>query len=156
MNNGSQAVEMACEEALGKPLAVMLSGIVERFVDAKMVRADISTALYRISTDVGGPALVKWTVDRSRKALAAVIRLRQTWSSRHRFAIEMMLSAMSGAVRSVLEAGATPATVAKLRKHLVLLCQSYMTPQVTSVPFAAVTATPKDLTTTWAPSRAQP
>ena len=73
-----------------------------------------------------------------------------------RFAIEMMLSAMSGAVRSVLEAGATPATVAKLRKRLVLLCQSYMTPQVTSVPFAAVTATPKDLTTTWAPSRAQP
>ena len=138
MNKGSKAVEMACEEARGKPLPEMLSDVVQRFVDAKMARADISKALYRISTDVGGPALVKRTVDRSRKALEAVIQTAPELSQPpDKFAIEMMLSAMSGAVRSVLEAGATPAMVAKLRKHLVLLCQSYMTTQVIGVPCAS-------------------
>ena len=42
------------------------------------------------------------------------------------FAIDMMLSAMSGAMRSALEAGASPAMFRKVREHLVLLCQSYM------------------------------
>jgi len=37
-----------------------------------------------------------------------------------------MCSAMAGAMRSVLEAGPSPAMVRKLREHLVLLCQSYM------------------------------
>ena len=130
MNKGSEAVEMACIQAHGKPLSVMLSDVVQRFVDAKMVRADISTALYRISTDVGGPALIKRTVDRSRKALDAMIRTAPDIDQPpDTFAIEMMLSAMSGAIRSVLEAGASPTMVTKLRKQLVLLCQTYMATQ---------------------------
>jgi hypothetical protein len=38
----------------------------------------------------------------------------------------MMLSAMSGAMRSALESGASAAMFRKLREHLVMLCQSYM------------------------------
>jgi len=38
----------------------------------------------------------------------------------------MMLSAMSGAMRSALETGASAAMFRKMREHLVLLCQSYM------------------------------
>jgi len=37
-----------------------------------------------------------------------------------------MLSAMSGAMRSALEASASPAMFRKTREHLVLLCQSYI------------------------------
>lgn len=43
-----------------------------------------------------------------------------------KFTVETMLAAMSGAMRSVLEAGAPPAMMRKLRGHLVLLCQSYL------------------------------
>jgi hypothetical protein len=43
-----------------------------------------------------------------------------------KFAVEIMLSAMGGAMRSLLESGPTPATVRKSREQLVLLCQSYM------------------------------
>ncbi len=132
MTKGSEAVEVACKEARGKPLADMLNHVVQRFIDAKLVRADISTALYRISTDIGGPALVKRTVDRSRKALESVIQTAPDISQPpDQFAVEMILSAMSGALRSVLEAGASPAMVAKLRIHLVLLCQTYMVAQTT-------------------------
>lgn len=42
------------------------------------------------------------------------------------FAIQMMFAAMAGATRGVLETGVSPATLGKLRNHLVLLCQSYM------------------------------
>ncbi|HYL13923.1 MAG TPA: hypothetical protein VEV41_12855 [Terriglobales bacterium] len=44
-----------------------------------------------------------------------------------KFAIEMMLASMPGAMRSVLEAGGSAAKMRKLREHLVILCQSYMT-----------------------------
>ena len=64
---------------------------------------------------------------RQRKLLEAMFQTApDTESPPDRFAIEMMYSAMAGAIRSVLEAGASPTMVRKLREHLVLLCQSYM------------------------------
>ena len=121
------AVELACECARGKRLSEMVQHVVEKFVDAKMQRTDISTALYRVSAEVGGPALVKRTAERSRRALEAMLKTAPDAASQpERFAIQMMFSAMAGATRSVLEAGATPMMVQKLRDHLVLLCKSYM------------------------------
>jgi hypothetical protein len=43
-----------------------------------------------------------------------------------KFAIDIMLAAMAGAMRSLLEASPTSATVRKSREQLVLLCQSYI------------------------------
>jgi hypothetical protein len=80
-----------------------------------------------VSAEVGGPALVKRTAERSRRALEAVLKTAPDAALQpERFAIQMMFSAMAGATRSVLEAGATPMMVQKLREHLVLLCKSYM------------------------------
>ena len=104
-----------------------MKDVVEAFVDAKMERTDISTALYRIAAEVGGPALVKRTGQRSQKALQAMLGTAPDAMLRQeKFAIQMMFSAMAGTTRSVLEAGASPAMVRDLRDHLVLLCQSYM------------------------------
>jgi hypothetical protein len=62
-----------------------------------------------------------------RKALEAMFQTASdTESQPDRFAIDMMCSAMAGVIRPVLEAGASPVMVRKLREHLVLLCQSYM------------------------------
>ncbi|HEV3332575.1 MAG TPA: TetR/AcrR family transcriptional regulator [Bryobacteraceae bacterium] len=121
------AVEAACERGRHRPLLEMVREVVTRFVDAKMERADISMALYRIAAEVGGPALIKRAGQRQRKALEAMLQTApDTNSPPDRFAIEMMCSAMGGAMRFVLEAGAPPAMVRKLREHLVLLCQWYM------------------------------
>jgi hypothetical protein len=121
------AVETACQRAGGKPLMEMVKDVSEAFVDAKMRRTDISTALYRIAAEVGGPALVKRTGQRSQKALEAMLRTAPDAAlPQDKFAIQMMFAVMAGATRSVLEAGASPAMVRKVRHHLVLLCQSYM------------------------------
>jgi hypothetical protein len=43
-----------------------------------------------------------------------------------KFAIDILLAAMAGVMRSLLEAGPTSATVRNSREQLVLLCQSYI------------------------------
>jgi AcrR family transcriptional regulator len=126
-NAVAERVEAACERACHKPLAEMIKEMVEAFVDAKMERADVSVALYRVSADVGGPTLIKRISQRSRKAVEAMLQTApDTESPADRFAIDMMLAAMAGAMRSLLEAAPSLGTVRKLREQLVLLCQSYM------------------------------
>jgi AcrR family transcriptional regulator len=123
----SRAVEVACVGACHKPMSEMIRLVVESYVDVKMQRADISIALYKVAPDVGGPALVKQAGQRLRKAIESMLLTTPDLKlSPDRFVIDMMLSAMSGAMRSALEAGASPATFRKMREHLVLLCQSYM------------------------------
>jgi AcrR family transcriptional regulator len=123
----SRVVEIACEDACHKPMSEMIRLLVEAYVDVKMHRADISIALYKVAPDVGGPALVKRTGLRLQKAVESMLLTAPDLKlSPDKFAIDMMLSAMSGAMRSALEAGASPAMFRKMREHLVILCQSYM------------------------------
>jgi AcrR family transcriptional regulator len=122
----ASAVETACEQARDRPLAEMIRTVVEAFVDAKLERADISLALYQIAADVGGPALVKRVGQRSRKALERMLQTAPELDAPlDKFAIEMMSAAMAGTTRYVLEAGASPAMIRGLRRHLVVLCHSY-------------------------------
>jgi AcrR family transcriptional regulator len=127
MDKVAQAVESACTGACHQPMSEMIRRVVEAFVDVKMQRADISVALYRVAPDIGGSAVVKQTGQRLRKAIESMLLTAPDLKlSPDRFAIDMMLSAMSGAMRSALETGASPAMFRKIREHLVLLCQSYM------------------------------
>ncbi len=126
----SSAVELASEQARHKPLAEMIRTVVEAFVAAKLERIDVSVALYQCAADVGGPALVKRMGQRSRKALEGVLQTAPDIDAPpDRFAIDMMFAAMAGATRHVLEAGASPAMTRGLRRHLVILCESYMCAQ---------------------------
>src|ERR1700756_5511033 len=90
----SRAVEVACEDACHKPMSEMINLVVEAYVDVKMQRADISVALYKVAPDVGGPALVKRTGQRLRKAIESMLLTASDMKlSPDRFAIDMMLSA---------------------------------------------------------------
>ena len=134
MDKVALAVEVACVEARHKPMSEMVRRVVEAYVDVKMHRADISVALYKVAPDVGGLALVKQTGQRLRKAVESMLMTAPDLKlSSDRFAIDMMLSAMSGAMRSALETGASAATFRKMREHLVLLCQSYMAAAIAEI-----------------------
>jgi len=126
----ASTVEAACAEACDRPLADMIKHVVEAFVDAKMARIDISVALYHIATTVDGPTLARRMSQRSRKALEAMLQTAPDVAAPpDKFAVEMMVAAMAGATRYVLEAGATPTMIRNLRRELVVLCQSYMSAQ---------------------------
>ncbi|MFZ0885751.1 MAG: TetR/AcrR family transcriptional regulator [Candidatus Acidiferrales bacterium] len=127
LNRVTARVEAARESACHQPLAEMIKEMVEAFVEAKLERPDISVALYRVAGDLGGPALVKRAGQRSRKAVGAMLQtVTDIKFPPDKFAVDIMLAAMAGAMRSLLEAGPSPATVRKSREQLVLLCQSYM------------------------------
>ena len=122
------AMESACERHRHQPLGTMIEAVVKAFVDAKMERADISTALYLIASDLDGAALVAKTGKRGRAALSSMLATAPDVRFEHpEFITQMLYSAMGGAIRAVLEAGATPKMVRALRIHLVLLCHSYLT-----------------------------
>jgi AcrR family transcriptional regulator len=124
----ASAVEAACVRARGQPLAEMMKGVVQAFVDAKMERTDISNALYRVAAEIDGPALAQRMSQRSQNALQAMLRTAPDAAIHdEKFVIQMMVAAIAGTTRSVLEAGASPAMVRNLREHLALLCQSYLT-----------------------------
>jgi AcrR family transcriptional regulator len=128
LNKVAVAVESACEQAYHKPLTDMIRQLVEAYVTVKMDRADISVALYKVAPAIGGAALVERVGRRLRKGIEAMLQTAPDVElPPDKFAIEMMLAAMSGTMRSALEAGASPATFRKKREHLVVLCQSYMT-----------------------------
>jgi len=126
----ASAVESACHRVRRKPLREMIKTVVEAFVDAKLERTDVSVALYQFAADTGGPALAKGMGQRCRNALAAVLQTAPDIASpTDAFAIEMMFAAMAGTMRHVLEAGASPEMMRNLKRHLVVLCQSYMSAQ---------------------------
>lgn len=123
----AQAVEDACEHVREKPLTEMIKQVVEAFVNTKIARADISIALYKVAPDIGGLALVNRVTQRMRKSIVRMLESApDIHTSPDEFAVQTMLAAMSGAMRSVLETGGSPAMMRKLREHLVLLCQEYM------------------------------
>lgn len=127
LNSVAGRVEAACEAACRKPLAEMIKEMVVAFVDAKMERPDISVVLYQVSANVGGPALIRRNSQRTRKAVEAMLQTApDTKSPPDKLAIDIMLAAMAGAIRSLLEAEPSPGAVRKSREQLVLLCQSYM------------------------------
>ena len=127
LNTVTKAVEAACVLSKGRPMAAIVKNVIEAFVDAKMKRTDVSNALYRISADIGGPELVRRLNKRSQKAFeAALMTATDVIWRKDQFTIQMLLAAMAGATRSVLEAGATPKMAKELRHHLVLLCQAYL------------------------------
>ncbi|HEY4053607.1 MAG TPA: TetR/AcrR family transcriptional regulator [Terriglobales bacterium] len=127
MDRVAGAVESACEHACNRPLAEMIKEVVGAFVDVKMNRADISVALYHVAADIGGPALVKKAGARMRKALDAMVQTAPDLTSPpDKCAVDTMLAAMSGVMRSLLETSPAPTMVRNIRQQLVLLCQSYM------------------------------
>src|ERR1700722_2278568 len=138
LENVAAQVEAACERACQQPLAEMIQEMVEAFVDAKMKRADVSVALYKVAADVGGPVLIKRIHQRLRKAVEALLATAtDIESAPDKFVVDTMLSAMAGAMRALLESGPSPATVRKAREQLVLLCQSYMAAATAMTPGAA-------------------
>src|SRR5215469_6801228 len=56
LDKTSSAVEAASRRSHGLPLSEMIRNVVEAFVDAKMQRPDVATALYQAMPNAAGPA----------------------------------------------------------------------------------------------------
>ncbi len=123
----TEAVEQVCTRHRGCPLELMIEGLVKAYVDAKLCRAEVSSALYKISAELDGTALSGSVQQRSRIAIASML-LTATDKCIEDVEIKaaMLSSAMAGAMRAFLEAGTYPGPEESLRRELVLLGRGYL------------------------------
>jgi AcrR family transcriptional regulator len=123
----TSAVELACRRNHGQPVSTMIESVVEALVDAKMERSDISMAFYAIANGVQERALVDKAGKRAQAAIASMLATAPNAKFADLpFTSLMLFSAMGGATKAVLEAGASPRMARLLRKQLVLLCQGFL------------------------------
>jgi AcrR family transcriptional regulator len=127
LSNVALAVESACRRNHGQQVSTMIESVVHAFVDAKVERSDISMALYPVATGPETMALVNKIEKRGRIALASMLATASDAQFNDlRFTCQMLVSAMGGATRTVLETGASPKMLVLLRKQLILLCQGFL------------------------------
>jgi AcrR family transcriptional regulator len=129
----AEAVESACRACRGATVKVLVAAVVEAFVNAKLERTDISTALYAAASEPEGAAVVRRVSKRGQRALtAALAEAAGAPVGDIEFVALMLYSAMAGATRAVLEAGAPAKMVVRLREELLVLCQGYAARSVRS------------------------
>jgi AcrR family transcriptional regulator len=120
------AVETVCRAHRGTSIKVLVAAVAEAFVDAKLERADVSTALYTAGSQPEGAELVRRISKRLHRALTlALSEATKTTVDEIEFVALMIYSAIAGATRAVLEAGAPAKMVAQLHAQLPILCQAY-------------------------------
>ena len=121
------SVEQACEVLRHQPLADMVVGLVKAFVDAKTAHVEESKALYLVAAELDAAKLVEQISERMRKATASMlgsaVDARFDDLSMVSF---MVMSAMVGPTRAVLEGRAPPKMLQALRMQLVTLCDAYL------------------------------
>jgi AcrR family transcriptional regulator len=130
-----EAVESACRANRGAAVKVLVVAVVDAFVNAKLERTDVSTALYATASEPQGAAIVRRLSKRVHRALtAALAEATSTAVEDMEFVAVMFYSAMAGATRAVLEAGAPAKMVVRLREELLVLCQGYAAKSVRFAP----------------------
>jgi AcrR family transcriptional regulator len=122
----AEAVEHACHANRSAAVPVLVAAVVEAFVNAKLERRDVSTALYAAASEPEGAAVVRRLSKRVHRTLtAALAEAAGATLGDMEFVALMFYSAMAGATRAVLEVGAPAKMVVRLREELLVLCQGY-------------------------------
>jgi AcrR family transcriptional regulator len=121
-------IEQTCLAVRGRPLPEMARVVANVFIDAKLQRPDVSKALYAIAEQQDGAALVARATREATKFITAMLATAPDVRKPAdvELAATMLLGAMVGAVRQLLETEAAPRQIAKVRAHLVLMCVAYL------------------------------
>src|SRR6266481_1777088 len=69
----AEAVESACRACRGAAVKTLVGAVVEAFVNAKLERTDISTALYAAASEPQGAAIVRRLSKRVHRALTTAL-----------------------------------------------------------------------------------
>jgi AcrR family transcriptional regulator len=122
-----EAVERACRELTGKPLGEMATGLIEGFLQAKMMSAKTSLAMYSVSSDMDGAKIVRLMEARSNKAIAAMLASSSDALNKDPQMVAAVLQgAIAGVKRRLLESGAREKDFEDVRKELLFMATAYL------------------------------
>lgn len=121
------AVERVCREQTGKTLQGMASALINTFLEAKMKDGKASVALYSVSSDVDGAKIAQQMGVRANEAIVTMLAsARESLAKDPQLVASMLLSAMAGVSRRLLESRAPEKEFDTLRQELVFLVSSYL------------------------------
>ncbi len=130
----SLAVGAAALSVQGQPLASMVAAVVDAFVRAKTANVDEARALYAVASELDTADLVKDVAQRGRDLLAALLEtapgVRFEAPALTAF---MLVGAMVGTTRAMLDEGATTEMLAALPGQLTSMCLGYLQREASDV-----------------------
>ena len=123
----AEAVEQVCREQQGQTLRQMATALVEGFLAAKMRNVKESVALYSVSSDVDGAKIARQMGTRSEEAITAMLAsAADPLAKDPRWVASMLLGAMGGVSRKLLESPVPETQFGALREELVFLAGAYL------------------------------
>ena len=126
MDRVTRAVEEVCAANHFEPLEIMVTQLVNRFVDEKLTDRDTSVALYRIAAEPGGSLIVDRIRRRYEDAMLAMFQTaRMPASADLKYMTHMIFLTLAGTIRGHLETSPSPRAVRQLREHLAKLILAY-------------------------------
>jgi AcrR family transcriptional regulator len=123
----TNAVEVACKEQQGATLRQMATALITAFFEAKMRNAKTSVALYSVSSDVDGAKIAQQMGIRSSKAIVEMLASSpEPFSGDPELVASILLGAVAGVSRTLLESAAPEEQFQSLQGELILFASAYL------------------------------
>ena len=128
MNQVVASMEAVCTERQGDDPLHMADAIIEAYLIAKLQHMQHSVALYSISSDVDGMQIAKHAYSEARRAVASMFATAPApgLSKNPETIATVVLAAMNGIARRLLEAVTPEQDYESLKSELKLLVHSYL------------------------------
>ena len=123
----ADAVHTASVGLHAQPIAVMIDGLVQAYLNAKTSNVATARALYRIANELDTTDMIATIAKRVHTATLQMLDSAPDVSFDQLAEVTSALTAtLAGATRVVFERGATPAMVRTLRSELPMMCVAYV------------------------------
>jgi hypothetical protein len=127
MDEITQAIERACEQHKSAGLLDMGTVLIDAFLNAKMRDVKKSVSLYSVSSDVEGLAIARAVGGRSLRTVSDLLATAKEGLSKDPEVVaSVVMAALNGISRRVLEAKYPERVLGPLREELVVLVHAYL------------------------------
>ena len=123
----AEAVELVCREWEGQKLRQMATALITAYLNAKMLDAKTSVALYSVSSDVDGAKIVQQMGTRCQKAIVRMLRTTSDpLSTDPQLVASMLQAAMGGVGRTIVESNPPEEQFTALGRELIVAACAYL------------------------------
>lgn len=123
----TEAMERVGREQKGKTPRQMATALINSFLNAKMRDAKTSVALYSVSSDVDGAKIAHRMGVRANKGIVAMLATAcPPLTKDPELVASMLMSAMAGVSRRLLEAWAPEKEFETFRQELIIFASAYL------------------------------
>ena len=126
MDQVAEAMREVCEEQKGSEPLAMVDGLVAAYLAAKMHHIPSSAALYAVSADLDGMAIAKAAYAKVRGDVTQMFATAPHLKKSADTVATIVLAAMNGVARRLLEAEQPEAELPHLREELLVMLHSYL------------------------------